>query len=132
MSRIGQTALVVSHPRPTEFPPRAALITADHGDGTVDVAVFNPHSTGPASVREASMPAVQTMGPIPVAYVNGDKPADYRGRWIAVIKQPAVNPHLSEEMYGQLSEEERKGLGEGEVVPVSTVAKSKSSKPTKR
>ena len=82
MSRIGQNCVVVSYPRPADYVARAAIITADHGDGTVDVSVFNPHSSGPASVREASMPVVQTMGPIPLRSV----PEGYRGRWIAVAE----------------------------------------------
>lgn len=97
MSRIGQNCIVVSHPRPADFVARAAIITADHDDGTVDVSVFNPHSSGPASVREASMPAVQSMGPIPLVHVNGEKPADYRGRWVTVIPDtvPAVDHSAS-------------------------------------
>lgn len=95
MSRIGQTCLVVSHPRPADYVARAGIITADHDDGTVDVSVFNPHSAGPASVREASMPVMQTMGPIPLAKVNGPKPEDYRGRWIAVLPDSAVSADYS-------------------------------------
>lgn len=95
MSRIGQTCVVASHPRAGDYPLRAAIITADHGDGTVDVTVLNPYSSGQASVRESSMPVMQAMGPIPLVEGDEKQPNDYRGRWVAQPAGTVAKPNPS-------------------------------------
>jgi hypothetical protein len=124
MSRIGQSCIVVSHPPRADFPVRAAIITAEYKDGTVDVTIFNPHSEGPASVRETSMPVVQSMGPIPLARVNEKMPADYRGKWVAVMHASALM--LPASLAALLTDEEKQALlkaSDGDVASIGTVAK---------
>lgn len=126
MSRLSQNVIVQSYPRPQDFPLRAAIITADHGNGTVDVCVFNSQE----SIREASMPLSQSLGNIPLIHEGAEMPTDYRGRWLAIFSAAAVvtfKEHFSDDDLKLIQ-----NTKDGEVVKLGGVAKPKSgNKPSR-
>jgi len=102
---LGKVVIITSHPRPQDYSQRAGIVTADHGDGTVDAVVFNSQE----DIRDLSMPVSQSLGNVPLLEVDSPYPTEYRGRWVAVRATESAIP-----------------------LPSPTVAKPKASAPAKR
>lgn len=130
--KLGRTVLIQSYPRIEDYTVRTGMVTFDHGNGTVDVIVFNSQD----DIRDASMPISQSLGNVPFVELNAEKPTDYRGRWICTPIPPEPETiALYVGIWERMTQPERDALTlpkNGAEAKLAPVAKPNSPSPRKR